>query len=170
MGRLEKLNDDIRHLADEVLNDEELCKFIHYPNNNPLDKPIVNGKKAILDKRLLLFTPKIPLATETGTYVIIRPTNIRAIKGDYYLKTTLRFFIYCHESIRDIYYYDENGNDKKGDRAILIADRIERFMDTVGFSIGKEDFGGVDEVGNNDSTFTGYVLSYKDVDFRSQGV
>lgn len=167
-GRFEKLNEDVRQLAEKILEDQDLCKLIHYPDNNPLDQPNINGGKAILDERLLLFTPKIPLANETGTYVIIRPTSMRASKGEYYIKTILRFFIYCHKDIRDIYYYDSNGNSKKGDRALLIIDKIEEFMDNIDFSIGKANFGGVDEIANSDATVSGYVVSYKDVDFRNR--
>ena len=121
-----------------------------------------------MDKRLILFRPKLPLATETGTYVMIRPSTMRPSKGDHYIKTVLRFFIYCHETARDIYYYDENNNDRKGDRALLIVDKIEKFMDSVNLSVGKENFGGVDEISNNDASFSGYVVSYTDVDFRNQ--
>lgn len=168
MGRFEKLNDDIRQLADKILENQDLCKLIYYPDSDPLDQSSVNGKREILDKRLLLFTPKLPLAKETGTFVIIRPSPMRPSKGEYYIKTTLRFYIYCHKDIRDIYYYDSYGDDKKGDRALLIVDKIEEFMQNIGLSIGKENFGGVDEIANNDSTFSGYVVSYFDVDFRNQ--
>ena len=47
------------------MQDQDLCKLIHYPNTHPLDQPDINGYNTILDKRLLLFTPKIPLAGET---------------------------------------------------------------------------------------------------------
>jgi len=167
MGRFEKLNQDVRQLAEKILEDQDLCKLIYHPDNNPLDMPNVNGKKEIIDKRLILFRPKLPLADEVGTYVIVRPTLMRSIKGEHYIRTTLRFFIYCHEKVRDIHYYDADGNDKKGDRALLIVDKIEKFMDSVNFSIGKENFGGVDEIANNDATFSGYVVSYLDVDFRN---
>lgn len=162
MGRFEKLNDDIRQLANKILDNQDLCKLIHYPDSNPLDMPRVNGRSDILDKRLLLFRPKLPLATETGTYVTIRATSMRSSKGDYYIKTVLRFFVYCHEEARSVHY----GEGKKGDRALLIVDKIEEFMESINFGIGKENFGGVDEVANNDATFSGYVVSYLDVDFR----
>ena len=168
MGRFEKLNDDIRQLANKILEDQDLCKLIYYPDSNPLDMPKVNGRKDILDKRLLLFRPKLPLAEETGTYVSIRPTSMRSSKGDYYIKTVLRFFVYCHEDVRNIYYYDTDGAKMTGDRALLIVDKIEEFMESINFGIGKENFGGVDEVANNNATFSGYVVSYLDVDFRNQ--
>lgn len=170
MGRFEKLNQDIRQLAEKILEDQDLCKLIYYPDNNPLDpsQPAVNGKREIMDKRLILFRPKLPLATETGTYVTIIPSRMRPSKGEHYINTLLTFRIYCHEEIRTIYYYDGNRNVKKGDRPLIIADKIMELMDTVNFSIGKPNLDIVDVISNNDSTFSGYVIGYSDVDFRNQ--
>ena len=175
MGRFEKLNDDIQELADKILADQDLCKLIHYPENNPLEQPNINGKKHILDKRLLLFTPKIPLADASnntqdhGTYVTIRPTRLRPSKGGNYIISLLCFDIYCHKDVRPIYYKDKDDNDKNGDRAILIMDRIEELMDGVNFSIGKDNLDGAGEIANSNTTFSGYTIAYTDVDFRNQG-
>ncbi|MGJ0846632.1 hypothetical protein ACR77J_08080 [Tissierella praeacuta] len=172
MGRFEKLNDDIQALADKILEDQELCKLIHYPENNPLDQPDINGQRHILNKRLLLFTPKIPMADtsnntqDNGTYITIRPTRLRPTNGGYYIVSLLCFDIYCHKNIRPIYYVDENGIKKNGDRAILIMDRIEKFMDGIDLSIGKNNLDGIIEIMNSNATFSGYTLGYKDVEFR----
>lgn len=169
MGRFAKLNDDIQELGLKVLMNQDLCKLIHYPDMNPLDQPNINGQREILDKRLLLFTHKIPLVETEGTYVLIRPDNFKSSKGGYYLSCSLLFEVYTHESIRKITYKDEDGNIKKGDRVILILDKIEEFMKTVDFSIGDNDFLNGGSLGNRDSLFTGFGIAYRDVDFRNQG-
>lgn len=169
MGRFEKLNDDIQALADKILEDQELCKLIHYPDNNPLEQPDINGQKHILDKRLLLFTPKIELADTVGTYVLIRVPNYRPSKGGCYISSLLLFDVYVHKDARVIYYTDEKGNEKKGDRAILILDRIEKVMEDLDIGIGQDNLNGGGEVANNNATFSGHSIAYANVDFRNQG-
>lgn len=168
MGRFEKLNDDIRLLADRILSNQDLCRLIHYPDSSPLSTDLVNvnGKRDVMDKRLILFRPKLPLPEETGSYLNIRTTSMRSSRGDYYIRTVLGFCIYCHNNVRDIWYEDSAGNMKKGDRALLIIDRIEGIIKDIGIGIGDENFGGVEEIANRDSSFAGYALSYLNVDFR----
>lgn len=168
MGRFEKLNDDIRELAEKILEDQDLCKLIHYSNDSPLDQSNINGKAEILDKRLLLLAPKFPLAKEVGSYVAIRVPISKPSKGGFYIASLLYFDIFVHENSRDIYYKDKDGIDKFGNRAKIIEDKIETFMSTIDFSIGKPQLDGSYEISNNDTTFSGYSLRYKDVDFRNQ--
>lgn len=165
MGRFEKLNDDIQALADKILDDQDLCKLIYYTNNDPLDQPDINGKRHILDKRLLLFTPKIELASTEGTYVLIRVPNFRPSKGGYYISSLLLFDVYVHKDIKTIYYSD----GKRGDRAMLILDRIEKIMEDLDIGIGQDNLNGGGEVANNNATFSGHSISYANVDFRNQG-
>lgn len=169
MGRFEKLNDDIQALADKIIADQDLCKLIYYPDNNPLDQPDINGKKYVLDKRLLLLEPKIPLAATEGTYVLIRIPNYRPSKGGYYISSLLLFDIYCHTEVKTIYYKDENGKLKKGNRVLLIADRIEKIMENLGIGVGQDNLNGGGEVANNNATFSGHSIGYVNVDFRNQG-
>lgn len=170
MGRFEKLNDDIQALADKIIADQDLCKLIYYPDNNPLDQPDINGKKYVMDKRLLLFTPKIPLAEEEGTYVSIFPTNIRLVpnRGSQFVTCLLIFDIYSHYQVRSIYYKDERDNIKKGDRVALIMDKIESIMESIGFSLGDSELDGARVISNNNAIFSGYEISYKDFDFRNR--
>lgn len=177
MGRFEKLNDDIQALADKIIADQDLCKLIYYPDNNPLDQPDINGKKYVLKNpdpnqiRLLLFKHKIPLAANEGTYVLIRPTKIRPTGEGEFTTSLLCFDVYCHEEgVRDIYYTDKKGNSKKGDRAILIIDRIDEFMQNANLSIGENNFVIAEPIENRDAKFTGFGIAYKDVDFRQQEV
>jgi hypothetical protein len=169
MGRFEKLNDDMQMLADKILADQDLCKLIHYPDNNPLDQPDVNPE-IIRDERLLLFTPKIPLAEEQGTYVIVLPTNIALVpnSGNQFIRCLLVFDIYSHQNIRNVYYKDKQQNDKKGDRVILIMNKIEEIMKNIGFSIGDSELNGARIISNSNATFSGYEISYKDFDFKSR--
>ena len=172
MGRFAKLNTDIQKLADKIMEDQDLCKLIYYPHSRPLDQPDVNGYNTILDKRLLLFTPKIPLADQEtqddGTYVMIRPTRLRPTKGGHYIISLLIFDIYCQKDIRTIYYKDDNGNTVKGDRALLIMDKIEDIINSVDIGIGKDNLDGVEEIANRNVTFSGYAIGYVNVDFRNQ--
>lgn len=169
MGRLKKLNDDIHELANIILEDQDLCKLIYYPDSNPLDKPDINGKKYILDKRLLPFTPKLPMVEETGSYVTIRTPRLKPTKDEYYIVSMLCFDVYCHKDIRPIYYKDDKGNVKKGDRAILIMDKIESIMKDVELSIGKCTLDTIAEIANTKAIFSGYTAGYIDVDFRRRG-
>lgn len=172
IGRFAKLNTDIQKLADKMMEDQDLCKLIHYPNTHPLDQPDINGYNTILDKRLLLFTPKIPLAGESegtdddGTYVMIRPTRLNPSRGGHYIISLLIFDIYCQKDIRTIYYKDDNGNTVKGDRALLIMDKIEGIIGGVDIGIGKDNLDGVEEIANRNTTFSGYAIGYVNVDFR----
>ena len=170
MGRFAKLNDDIQELGLKVLQNQDLCKLIHYPDtDNPMGKPNINGVREILNKRLLLFTHKMPLVETEGAYLLIRPDSFKPSKGGHFLSCSLIFEVYVHEKIRPITYVDKSGDIKKGDRAILILDMIEEFMSTVNFSIGDSDFLSGGSIGNRDSEFTGFGIAYRDVDFRNQG-
>lgn len=174
MGRFAKLNKDINKLAEKIMQDQDLCKLIYYPNTHPLEKPDINGE-GILDKRLLLFTPKIPLAGESeetqddGTYVMIRPTRMTPSRGGYFIISLLIFDIYCHKDVRDIYYKDEDSGDiVKGDRALLIMDKIMGIMDDMDIGIGKDNIDRAEEVSNRNTTFSGYAIGYVNVDFSNQ--
>ncbi len=173
IGRFAKLNTDIQKLADRIMEDQDLCKLIYYPHSRPLDQPDVNGYNTILDKRLLLFTPKIPLAGEKeetqddGTYVMIRPTRLKPTRGGHYIVSLLIFDIYCHKDIRVIYYKDDNGKTIKGDRALLIMDKIEDIINSVDIGIGKDNLDEVGEIYNRNVTFSGYGIGYVNVDFRN---
>lgn len=172
MGRFAKLNKDINKLAEKIMQDQDLCKLIYYPNTHPLDQPDINGENTVLDKRLLLFTPKIPLAgkdeetQDDGTYVMIRPTRLKPTRGGHYIISLLIFDIYCQKGIRTIYYKDDNGNTVKGDRALLIMDKIEDIINSVDIGIGKDNLDGVEEIANRNTTFSGYAIGYVNVDFR----
>ncbi|HZJ98410.1 MAG TPA: hypothetical protein VFC79_00300, partial [Tissierellaceae bacterium] len=119
IGRFAKLNTDIQKLAEKMMEDQDLCKLIYHPHSHPLKQHEVNGED-ILDKRLLLFTPKIPLAGEgegtqdDGTYVMIRPFRGRSTRGGHYIISLLMFDIYCQKDIRTIYYKGEDGSTVKG--------------------------------------------------------
>ena len=169
MGRFKKLNDDIKQLGDMVLQDQDLCKLIYYPDDNPLEQPDINGRK-ILGERLLLLTPKLPLAKEEGTYVSILPTNIMLVpnRGDLFIRCLLCFEIYCHIKSRPIMYKDKNGNIRDGDRVVFIMDKIEEIMDNIEFSIGEPKLNGARVISNTNATFSGYEITYKDFDFKNR--
>ena len=171
MGRLGKLNRDIRLLGDIILENQDLCKLIHYPHTHPFDQPEINGENTILDKRLLLFTPKIPLrgrdeeTQDDGTYVSIRPVRFRPSQGNQYIISLLIFDIFCQQNIRTIYYM-EDGKLVKGDRALLIMDKLVDIMDEIQTGIGKDALDSTEEIMNRNATFSGFRLSYTNVDFK----
>lgn len=173
MGRFEKLNRDINKIADKMMENQEICKLIHYPSKYPLDQPNVNGYRDILDKRLLLCTPKIPLTgveedtKDNGTYIIIRPTGMSSSQGGQYVKSRLYFDIFCEKSTRVVYYKDEDGVKVKGDRALLLMDKIDEFMINSNLGIGRDNLGTVNDIANRNATFSGYSLEYINVDFRA---
>lgn len=167
MERSERLNEDIRELSEKILADRDLCKLIYHSNENALDERTVNGKAEILDKRLLLLSPKLPLATEVGSYVAIRVPISKPSKGGHYIASLLYFDIFVHEKSRNVYYKDKNGKIRVGNRAKIIESKIGAIMDSINFSVGKPELDGSYEISNNDVTFSGYSLRYKDVDFRN---
>ena len=61
MGRFAKLNNDIQQLGLKMLENQDICKLIYYPDSQIIDKPDVDADE-ILHKRLFLFTSKLPLA------------------------------------------------------------------------------------------------------------
>ena len=148
-----------------ILQDQDLCKLIYYPDNNPLDQPDVNPER-IRDERLLLFTPKIELADTVGTYVLIRVPNFRPTKGGYFISSLLLFDIYTHSKSKIVYYTDDEGNPKKGDRVMLILDRIDKVMEGLGIGVGQDNLNGGGEVANANATFSGHSIGYANVDFR----
>jgi len=170
MGKFAKLNDDIQILARKVIDNQELSKLLYYPDTYPLEQPDLSTRKRreLLYDRLLLFTPKIPLADEVGSYVMIRVPKGRPIGGGYYIASLLLFDIYTHVDSRYIRFKDVNGKDKAGDRALMIADEIEGFMDNMRLSIGENGLHGFNDIANTDSSFSGYQLGYEDIDFRKQ--
>ena len=168
MGRFAKLNDDIQILARRILDNQDLCKLLYYPDTYPLEQPDLSRVKSrgLLYKRLLLFTPKLPLATTVGSYIMIRVPRGRPLKGGEFLASLLVFDIYCHDEARNIRFKDVDGIEKAGDRVIMIADKIEEIMNDMSLSIGNDNMDGWSEVSNKEALFNGYSIGYVDVDFR----
>ena len=122
----------------------------------------VNGYYNLLDKIVLPFKRKFPRPDEQGTYILIRPENIRGIQGNNYLRSQLVFDIYTSEQDKLVF----NRNNEPANREMLIMARIEEFMDKIDLSIGKNNFGMAGTVETRNSEFTGYSMVYNDVDFR----
>ncbi len=162
INRFEKMNKDIYALAEKMLEDQDLCKLIYYAGKYPLRGENVNGYKNLLDKRVLPFKRKIPRPDEQGTYILIRPENIRGSRGGNLIKSQLVFDVYTSEQDKQIF-------DKDGDfanREMLIMAKIDEFMRNIGLSIGENGFGMAGTVETRNSEFTGYSVIYDDVDFR----
>jgi len=166
VGRFAKLNNDIQQLGLKMLENQDICKLIYYPDSQIIDKPDVSADE-ILHKRLLLFTSKLPLAAEQGTYVMIRPYRFRPSGGGYFIISLLCFDIYTHQDARRIVFKDSNGEFLSGDRVLLLMDKIDEFMNKgVNFNVGKENLDGSAEIDTRNADFAGFTLAYKDVDFR----
>ena len=162
MRRFEKLDHDIQFLIDKMLEDEDLCKLIHYPDKYPLSKPSLNWEKHLYDKRLFSLRNKMPLAAKEGSYILVRIPNYRSSKGGHYISSMLLFDVYCHVNTKTV--YDNEGNRR--DRALMIIDRIESIMENLGIGIGEDNLNGGGEVSNQDGTFQGCSVGYVNVDFR----
>lgn len=160
MGRFLKLNQDISKLGMEVLNNQDLCKLLHYPGRDPLSEPYVDGYEHVYDKRLLMFAPKIFIDNNTsdvGSYLCIRPNDIRPTNHGYLRVSLLWLDILTHHDSRRI---------KGGDRPMHIADTLEGIMENLQISIGKPNYINCHEIGNTNMTFTGYRMIYEDLDFK----
>lgn len=168
-GRFEKLNDDIQKLATQVLQNQNLCKLIYYPDTDDIfTKPDIRGNQLIQDKKVILFNHKMPLVERGKTYLLIRPDNFRPSQGGHYIKCSLVFEAYSAEDIRNI-TYEKDGNIENGDRVILILNEIDNIMQNLNISIGENNFVSGGSIGNRDSAMTGYGVVYNDVDFRKLG-
>lgn len=167
MGRFAKLNNDIQQLGLKMLENQDICKLIYYPDSQIIDKPDVDADE-ILHKRLLLFTSKLPLAAEQGTYVMIRPYMFRPSSGGHFIISLLCFDIYTHQDARRIVFKDSKGEFLSGDRILMIMDKIDEFMNSngIGISINKDNLDGSSEVESRNAEFAGFTLAYRDISFR----
>ncbi|HOA80761.1 MAG TPA: hypothetical protein PKK61_06835 [Defluviitaleaceae bacterium] len=167
MGRFAKLNNDIQQLGLKMLENQDICKLIYYPDSQIIDKPDVDADE-ILHKRLFLFTSKLPLAAEQGTYVMIRPYRFRPSGGGHFIISLLCFDIYTHQDARRIVFKDSKGELLSGDRILMIMDKIDEFMNGngIGISINKDNLDGSSEVESRNAEFAGFTLAYRDISFR----
>lgn len=167
MGRFAKLNNDIQQLGLKMLENQDICKLIYYPDSQIIDKPDVDADE-ILHKRLFLFTSKLPLAAEQGTYVMIRPYRFRPSGGGHFIISLLCFDIYTHQDARRIVFKDSKGEFLSGDRILMIMDKIDEFMNGngIGISINKDNLDGSSEVESRNAEFAGFTLAYRDISFR----
>lgn len=167
MGRFAKLNNDIQQLGLKMLENQDICKLIYYPDSQIIDKPDVDADE-ILHKRLFLFTSKLPLAAEQGTYVMIRPYRFRPSGGGHFIISLLCFDIYTHQDARRIVFKDSKGELLSGDRILMIMDKIDEFMNSngIGISINKDNLDGSSEVESRNAEFAGFTLAYRDISFR----
>ena len=167
MGRFAKLNNDIQQLGLKMLENQDICKLIYYPDSQIIDKPDVDADE-ILHKRLFLFTSKLPLAAEQGTYVMIRPYRSRPSGGGHFIISLLCFDIYTHQDARRIVFKDSKGELLSGDRILMIMDKIDEFMNGngIGISINKDNLDGSSEVESRNAEFAGFTLAYRDISFR----
>ena len=167
MGRFAKLNNDIQQLGLKMLENQDICKLIYYSDSQIIDKPDVDADE-ILHKRLFLFTSKLPLAAEQGTYVMIRPYRFRPSGGGHFIISLLCFDIYTHQDARRIVFKDSKGELLSGDRILMIMDKIDEFMNGngIGISINKDNLDGSSEVESRNAEFAGFTLAYRDISFR----
>jgi hypothetical protein len=167
VGRFAKLNNDIQQLGLKMLENQDICKLIYYPDSQIIDKPDVDADE-ILHKRLFLFTSKLPLAAEQGTYVMIRPYRFRPSGGGHFIISLLCFDIYTHQDARRIVFKDSKGELLSGDRILMIMDKIDEFMNGngIGISINKDNLDGSSEVESRNAEFAGFTLAYRDISFR----
>ena len=167
MGRFAKLNNDIQQLGLKMLENQDICKLIYYPDSQIIDKPDVDADE-MLHKRLFLFTSKLPLAAEQGTYVMIRPYRFRPSGGGHFIISLLCFDIYTHQDARRIVFKDSKGELLSGDRILMIMDKIDEFMNGngIGISINKDNLDGSSEVESRNAEFAGFTLAYRDISFR----
>lgn len=166
MNRFIRLNQDIQNLGVRLLEDGDIRKLIYYPDTQLINKPDVDIDD-ILHKRLLLFTSKLPLAVEKGTYVMIRPFRFGPSDSGQFIITLLCFDIYVHQSIRRVVFEDNNGEILSGDRVLLLMGMIDSFMSKgVNFNVGRENLDGSTEIDSRNAEYAGYTLAYRDVDFR----
>lgn len=139
------------------MQDEVFRKLIYYSDTDPYTKPDISPTE-IYNDRLKIFEPKIININESGTYITIRPSRMKASKGGHYIKSNLCFDIICHQDSRKTI---------DGDRVFLIIDRIEELLDKINFSIGKSDLDSVDDIRVKDNIWSGYSVVYKDIDWRN---
>jgi len=167
VGRFAKLNNDIQQLGLKMLENQDICKLIYYPDSQIIDKPDVDADE-ILHRRLFLFTSKLPLAAEQGTYVMIRPYRFRPSGGGHFIISLLCFDIYTHQDARRIVFKDSKGELLSGDRILMIMDKIDEFMNGngIGISINKDNLDGSSEVESRNAEFAGFTLAYRDISFR----
>lgn len=170
MGRFLKLNNNIQILGMKMLQDQDLCKLIYYSDTEIINKPNVDPDD-ILHKRLLLFTSKLPLADQTGTYVNIRPYRFNPNNSGHFIISLLCFDIYVHQDIRRVIFKDDNNKFISGDRALVIMDKIDSFMNSNknNVCVSKANLDGGAEIDTRNAVFAGFTLGYKDISFRQSG-
>lgn len=167
MGRFLKLNHDVQQLSFKMLEDSDIRKLIFYNDTEIIDKPDINIDK-IFNKRLFLFTSKLPFVAEKGTYVMIRPFKFRPVKGGYFIISLLCFDIYVHQNIRNVVFQNSNNDIISGDRILMIMDKIDKFMSSYQnqICVNQDNLDGSAEISTRNAEFAGFTLAYKDISFR----
>lgn len=167
MGRFAKLNNDIQQLGLKMLENQDICKLIYYKDAKIIDKPDVDSSK-ILNKRLFLFTSKLPMTPTEKTYVMLRPLKFRPSKGGYFVVSLLCFDIYVHQNVRRVVFKNKNGEIESGDRALMLMDKIDEFMNSNknGVCVSKDNLDGASEIDTRNAEFAGFTLAYRDISFR----
>lgn len=162
MAKFAELNQYINDILLKLIQNQDLCKYIHYESNEiePSD-PIIKPDLDLTQRKSLMYTrifpfPKIPTEVDAGTYVTVLFDNIEKGGSIFFKDSVITFNIICHI----------NQHRLLGKlRTYAIMNEIdEMFNNKSVVGIGKTQFlRSRFIVANN--TFSGYSLQYRVTDF-----
>lgn len=158
MNKAYELDQYLKRVLDEMVENQNLCKLLYYNSDNPLDEAdLVNPKNLIKDK--IIPRPFIPdITKEASSFAIITIDNIKG-KGRTLHDGIVYFDIFCHDSLWYI---------KDGLRPFALFGEIQEiFCDKYIKGIGKFTFAGCKLISSSNE-YKGYRVSYEFTNFNKQ--
>ena len=148
------INKDMKLLVDKILSNNRLCKLLHYTDNDPLNKDILNDeqKLALFGKNIRI-VPKLYVDNPVLNYIIISFDNFIESSNPEFRDNIIEFDIICH--------FDQWQLKDFNLRPYRIAAEIDSMLNKQKLTgLGLLEFYGAKEILLTDE-FAGLCLMYK---------
>jgi hypothetical protein len=154
---LKEITDYKKTIIDRFLNDQDLCKALHYPNENFLEQSDIEDTSIVVYENIFphRFIPNF--SDESKTFITLSCTDYKP-SGNSFKNGLLGVYMFTSLDL----FKTEYGYT----RMDYILSKVEELMNTKdGIGIGKLNFNSMNEYIVNEK-FQGYALTYRPVDFN----
>lgn len=154
MSKFKLLNENLNKTLCRLVENKNLCKLIHYNEDNPLTKPdIQNPARLLLFEKIYPYPIAIDTEKDAATYLCLALDDFGISSGSYGIANNkIIFNILCHNKLWKV---------SGGLRPFLIMEELDiMFNDVGGIGVGKMQFDRANFI-YVAKDYSGYRVSYE---------
>lgn len=149
----------VMKIAQELLNNQNLCKYLYYTSNNPIAEDDISDTKGLLFGTNINIKPVIPQAETNGCYVNILADMLMTDQDnpDYFV-VSLRFDVLCPTELWEL--------EESQLRPFAIMEEIDTYMrHSQKTAVGDLESKAASLIAPTD-TLAGYSIFYTGTEFK----